>query len=91
MLAECHARPPLASLTGCLPEFNELPVASPSSHISLQRDGAARWDRCSFANSSIFVERRKQSVICSGVGPVSVRVTACTYQQRRALFTSTNG
>lgn len=36
-LAECHIHPLPVSLTGCLAEYNELPVTSPSFHFSLQR------------------------------------------------------
>lgn len=58
---------PLASLTGCLPGFNELTVASPSSHISLQKqpeqlDGTGAHFLFFFF-FSIFVEKKK-IIIC---------------------------
>lgn len=74
VLAERRTRPPLASLTGCLPEFNELPVVSPPSHISLHRQ--PEWPDGTGAHLLIFVEGKKKPFICLCVSQVSVQVTS---------------
>lgn len=82
VLAECHIHPLPVSLTGCLAEYNELPVTSPSFHFSLQRqvekpDGA-------FAYLLILFYFFNLSPVTQGC----TQVTFCVYQ-RGAIFTST--